>query len=108
VSPPRLGLSSGMRFRVGVGVVWAAAVVSCSPANDQSSLSVRLLANPLAVGQATTVVATATARDGSVGTGKVKIESTVGSLVGGVEVALDTYGSARADFVCADPCSTSG
>jgi hypothetical protein len=95
-----------MRVRFGVGVVWAAAaVVSCSPATDQSSLSVRLLANPLPAGQATSVVVTATARDGSVGTGKVTIESTVGSLVGGVEVVLDTYGSARADFVCADPCS---
>lgn len=47
----------------------------------------------------------AIAADGKVGAGSVRVSSPVGSLEGGATVPLDSFGTARVDFVC-DPATT--
>jgi hypothetical protein len=52
-----------------------------------------------------TVVAVATGTDGKVGVGTVTFKSTQGSLVEGVDVVLDAYGTAKAELTCTAECT---
>ena len=78
-------------------------VVACgTQMQGEPSLIVTL--NPNRVSDSTPVMVkvSAVTADGKVGTGKVKVTSTAGSLVDPVELTLDAYGTANTTLVC-DP-----
>lgn len=78
-------------------------VVACgTQKTGEPSLLVTLNPNRVSDSSPVTVKVSAVAADGKVGTGKVKITSTAGSLKDSVELALDVYGTAKTEFVC-DP-----
>lgn len=79
--------------------------VSCSPVpKGEPELSIRVAPASVKAGEPVQVVVTATGADGLVGKGVVHLDSELGSLSDGVDLELDTYGTATATFSCAQPC----
>lgn len=85
---------------LGFGVAW-----SCAAPPGEPTLDLKVSPSQMPRGQEVRVLVTATAGDGKIGTGTVHISSDEGSLVDGVDVELDRYGSASAPFTCAGACN---
>ena len=88
----------------GVCVLWLGVASSCSPPVGEPALDLRASPSQLTPGQTVAVIVTATAGDGKVGKGTVHFSSDEGSLVDGLDVELDVYGTARAPFSCQGAC----
>jgi hypothetical protein len=78
--------------------------MACGTPVAELSLALRVSTSPISPGQTTRVVVTAGTSDGKLGGGTVHLASDQGSLMDGVDLSLDTYGTATTDFVCDAPC----
>jgi hypothetical protein len=77
--------------------------LSCGPAGTPT-LEVRISPRkPTSTSTKISVVAQAANADGTVGVGVVRLKSSAGSLVDGVDVALDSFGQATAPLRCDPP-----
>lgn len=86
--------------------VFAVSLVACSPPAGEASLTFRISPQTVLQGEEATVVVTATAADGLLGRGTVRVVSEQGSLVDGIDLPLDAYGTASTSFVCPEPCTS--
>ncbi len=98
-------------MRVWLGIIVVVVVVACSAKQGAPDLTITVTPNTLAGAQTGQVEVVATNADLSVGAGIVHVVGEAGSLVAGVDLTLDTYGTARVDFTCnpaVDPGCSSG